>query len=96
MAGGTDQVYEGIVLDDGLKYTANEQQRFVNLTHAMVFLKKDAHLAEICAQKAHNLMRQHLRECFRALVPEDQVVADIYSDIKYQAPSEFTTRITDL
>jgi len=81
---------EGVIVDDGgpLHYTAHEQQRLVNLTHAMVFLKKDSHLAEICARKAHHLMRQHLRECFRALCHENAAVADIYQDIEYEGLSE--------
>lgn len=81
---------EGVIFDDGaLKFTATEQQRYVNLTHAMVFLKRDAHLAEICARKAHHLMREHLKECFRALV-------DIHCCGKCESSSEYTTRITDL
>ncbi len=85
MSGGTDQALEGTIIDDGvLKYTACEQQRFVNLTHAMVFLKSDAHLAEICARKAHHLMRQHLKECFWALVD----TRDVHCDIEYPGSSE--------
>jgi hypothetical protein len=99
-SGGTDQpqVLEGVIVDDGgpLYYTAQEQQRLVNLTHAMVFLKRDAHLAEICAKQAYHYMRQHLRECFRALSHEDVVVADIYSDVEYKPTTEYTTRILDL
>jgi len=89
---------EGVIVDDGgpLHYTAREQQRYVHLTHAMVFLKKDAHLAEICARKAHHLMRQHLKECYRALYHEDEVVEDVYRDVEYRTPNEFTTKIIDL
>jgi len=73
MSGGIEQTQpiEGVILDDGiLRHTAEEQQRFVNLTHAMIFLKRDEHLAEICAQKSYRLMREHLKACYRALVPD--------------------------
>lgn len=99
MSGGTDlqvQALEGVIIDEGpVHYSAREQHRLVNLTHAMVFLKKDAHLAEICAQKAYHLMRQHLRECFLALCRDEDISA-IYPDIEYQAPVEYTTKIMDL
>lgn len=80
MAGGTNQpeVLEGVIVNDGgpLYYTAREQQRAVQRTHAMVFLKRDAHLAEICARQAYRLMRQHFRECCMALSSEEAIVAD--------------------
>jgi len=83
MAGGTDQqtqVLEGVIVDDGgpLYWTAIEQQRAVQRTHAMVFLKRDALAAEIFARQAYRLMRQHLRECGRVLSPAE--TGDIIAD----------------
>lgn len=79
MSSGTETApLEGVIVDDGgpLYYTAQEQQRAVQRTHAMVFLKRDARLAEIFAKQAYSLMRQHLSECCRSLSSDEAILAD--------------------
>lgn len=77
MAGGTDQALEGVVIDDGLLlYTVREHQRLVNLTHALVFLKRDSNLAEACARRCYGAARLHLKECFQVLSHDEDSSTD--------------------
>ena len=81
MTGG-DTVLEGVVIDDGkLLYTASEHQRLVNLTHALVFLKRDAQLAEVCARRCYGAIRRHLIEWIFSL-SDDESPGAVEADLE--------------